>query len=273
MHEDVVAYFNQTVIPLVTANFSVMPQEMSIQITGSYALGVTDEFSDLDANIWIDDDLWAICGEQVQALLDKHLPAFAVGRDWEERQVAVRAISWLGAQKDFLRTDIELPWDRVELDQLHWIQNSLVLCDPHDFWKRLKEVTAPERFPALRWQELLLAEIDELTMGLSDLWSVIARGKLTEMQIIFGACLERLLHIGFLADRCYYPWRKHLRWSFDKLAVAPRALPYIDEAVSSLDWDRKLSASKAALHAYADYIIGNEIVPSAKLASAVHIRN
>ncbi len=71
MQKDVKAYFEETVIPLISREYPELAPEMSIQIPGSYGLGIADEFSDLDAVIYLDDPLWKAHGGQVQLMLER----------------------------------------------------------------------------------------------------------------------------------------------------------------------------------------------------------
>lgn len=68
MQKDVKNYIEQTILPLIAKEYPKVASEMIVQVRGSYALGVTDQFSDLEAIIWLDDPLWKTHGRQMQLM-------------------------------------------------------------------------------------------------------------------------------------------------------------------------------------------------------------
>jgi hypothetical protein len=101
-----------------------------------------------------------------------------------------------------------------------------------------------------------MKELHELGYNdLGEFASMVSRQKTLEAHIILGCILEDLVHIGFLINRNYYPWRKHWRWAFEKLPIlTPTVLPHIDLAISSPDWDQKLASIEAVRDIYTEYI-------------------
>jgi len=256
MQKDIVAYFENTIIPLIAKDFPQVASEMSIMVTGSFGFGLGDESSDLDANIYLDDPLWKSQGGQVQLLLEHSPDSFA--RTVGHPEICVHPLSWLldEHRKLFLEGRRDLPWEQVSIEDLFELQENLVLRDPHGVFGRLRERTAPERLPDWLWQKRLMEEWQKLVFAdLGELVSSVKRQRALQAQIIFGCVMEDLLHVGFLLNRKYYPWRKHLRWAFEKLPVlASSALPHLDAVDSLRDWDGKLASVEAVRDIYADYM-------------------
>ena len=264
MQRDVAAYFEQTVIPLVADKYPDVASEMSIQILGSYGLGIADEFSDLDSVLWLEDDLWKAQGGKVQLMLERLPEKFAPTDLYPGHyhpEICVWPLSWLRHRREFLEDKQELPWELVTFEELFELQENLVLRDPQDIFKRLKAATAPERFPGWLWRKRLIQELKKLGNDCLEIQQVIKRHRVAEAHIILGRVLEDLLHLGFIVRRRYYPWSTHLGWAFGRLPEpAPSASPHIEAAASSRDWNEKLTALESVREIYAGYITENDIL-------------
>jgi len=270
MAKDVSAYFEKTVIPLITDKHPDVAAEMTIKVMGSFGLGIADEFSDLDCIIYLDDPLWNAQGGHVQLLLETSLPAFAAdGHHWE---MNVHPISWLRDLREFLNVvpenKAELPWEELQIEDLHEVQNCLIVRDPKNIFGTLRETTAPKFFPDWLWNKLLITRLKDLDETLCEFQRTIRRQNKLEATIFLGSLLEHVLHVGFIISREYYPWRKHLRWAFEKLPTPSReALPYIDVAVSEPDMNKKLIALESVWSIYTKHVAENNMLPGINIPS------
>ena len=238
MQNDVETYFEQTVIPLIAKEYPQVASEMSIQIAGSYGLGLADEYSDLDSVIWLDDALWKRQGGQVQLML-QHCPQKFLADMGIHCEICVWPLSWLRERREFLENKENLPWEKVTFEELFEIQENLIIRDPHGVFHKLKEATAPERFPAQLWKKKLILEFKKLVFSdLSELESMVNRDKALEAQIIFGRVLEGL--DGYPSS---HNWGERIA-SIESIASIYREhiansnmLPEIDILATDLDYE------------------------------------
>lgn len=268
MGQDIRSYFEETIIPLIVREYPRVAAQMSIRIQGSYGLGIVDEFSDLDATIYLDDPLWKDQGGQLQLMLE-HIPhsfAKTVGHP----EICVHPLSWLGDLRGFLENKEDLPWEKVTFEGLFELQENLVLRDPQKVFSILKTATAPERFPPWLWKKRLILELKKLIYDdLGELESAVKRGQLLEGHIILASLLEDLIHIGFILNKKYYPWRKHLRWAFEKLPLLASLLsPAIEVILSSSDWKEKLELIWKIRDVYFEYLEKNKVLPEIDFSAA-----
>ncbi|TET44753.1 DUF4037 domain-containing protein [candidate division TA06 bacterium] len=255
MQKDIKDYFEQTITPLIAEKYPKLASEMSILIPGSYGLGIADEFSDLDAVIYLDDPLWQTHGGQLQLMLEHCPHSFAktVGHP----EICVHPSWWLlnGHYKEFLENKADLPWEKVSIEDLYELQENLVLRDPHNIFDRLRHATAPERFPDWLWKKLLILGLKKLDDDLVEYQQVVRRHRMLESHTMLARVLEDLLHLGFILNKRYYPWQIHLQWAFGKLPVlASRVLLDLEIVISSPDWDKKLVSIRAIRDIYEEYI-------------------
>jgi len=165
---------------------------------------------------------------------------------------------------------MEDSWSADAVDEFYELQESLIITDPHNVFHRLKEATAPERFPDWLWKKLLISKLNKLEGDIQDFKTEVARSKMIETQIILGSLLEDLLLIGFIINRKYYPYRKHLDWAFARLpALASKILPHIQVIVSSGDCTKKLASIEATRNTYLDYIKERSILTLGIMADLI----
>jgi hypothetical protein len=253
MSKDVRAYFEETVIPMIAEQFPDVVPEMSIKIGGSFGLGIADEHSDLDADLYLDDELWKARGGQLQLALLHDVPRFAAPTDHAEICVAATSGLLDGQCGAFLEGQGDLPWERVSIESLYFVQENLVLRDAYGLLRRLRDATSPERFPGRLWTKLALQHLGALDDDLSNLRQAAERGKATAAHISLGRVLESMLPLGFVIEKRYYPWRTHLRWAFASLpSLASEVLPHIETIESSPDWRRRIAAIEAVREIYAE---------------------
>lgn len=73
MTEKSIVYFNNIIMPFIRERYSNILSEMSFMIFGSVGLGIDDELSDLEAGIFLPDEIWKQNGFLLQIDLDKYL--------------------------------------------------------------------------------------------------------------------------------------------------------------------------------------------------------
>ena len=246
MKKDVTAYFEETVIPVIWDRHPDVASAMAIQIRGSYGLDIADEYSDLDAILWLDDPIWKEKGGKVQLTLENDFPRFGrtdILSEHGHAEVNVWPLSWLGDRRLFLNDTSDMPWEQVPFEDLFEIQRNLILRDPQNLFRRLKEATQPDNFPEALCKKRLIQKLKKLDDNITEYRQVIRRGRIMEATIINGRLVQDILHIGFLIVRQYWPWPTHLHWAFSKLpSPAPELLPYLETLSGSANHDEKLSS-------------------------------
>jgi hypothetical protein len=264
MSGDVAAYFEETVIPLLTEKHPDVAPEMSVLIRGSFGLGIADEFSDLDAIIYLEDELWKAHGGHVQLTLEREAPRFTP-YNRGHCEICVYPFSWLlhGRGKEFSETGSDPPWEKATIEELYELQQNLVLRDPHGLFRRLREATAPERFPAWLWKKRLITLLSQLDADdLVEYRQTVRRGRRLEGVTLLGLIVQCLLRLGFIINRRYYPWRTRLSWAFQKLPPpAPQVLPHIEATTSSCDARETLASIEAVRDIYREHIREKGILP------------
>ena len=288
MQRDVAAYFEQTVIPLIAAEYPQVASEMCTQVSGSYGLEVADGLSDLDAMIYLDDPLWRAQGGQVQLLVYR-LPPFAghfvahcetpgdpfAWPVFGHSEINVHPLSWLLDKQAlaFLESTPDPPWGKVSIESLYELQTNLVLRDPQGIFRQLRQATAPERYPSWLWKKLLISKLVELKGQPWDFEKAVARERMAEAQVLLGDLLKAFLQIGFIISERYYPWHKYLWFAFAELPLAPRVLPHFQALVSSPDWRERVTALKAVISSYTEYILGEGVLTAEVLENLFGAKN
>jgi hypothetical protein len=267
MTRDIETYIEETIFPLIADKHPDLAPEVSIQILGSYGLGIADEFSDLEVALWLQDPLWQARGGQLQLTLLHDAPRFADTPDHLE--LCVWPLSWLGPRKDFLETRAEPPWEQVSIEEFYELQEALVVRDPGGIFARLRSATAPQRLPDWLWKKLLITELARLVVeDLCEFRQAVKRHHTLEGHVLLGCVLQDLLRIGFILNKRYYPWRTYLRWAFEKLPlVAPAALAHLDTATSSPDWEDRLAAVDAVRDLYCEHIQRHDLLPGINMST------
>ncbi len=269
MSRDVAAYFENTVIPLIEKIFPELASEVSIQVHGSYGLGIADERSDLDAVLYLDDPLWKSRGGQLQLLLD-HMPEKFTTTTHDHPEICVWPHSWLGDRRAFLEGSGDPPWEKVPVEELFEIQENLVVRDPHAIFQRLRLATAAEKLPERLWNKRLITTLTELKDDFIEIAQVTERARLMESHIVLAGILQKLLYTGFYAGRRYYPWRTHLWWAFEKLPGDAFGLkPALSEAIAAATWKQRLEHIKSAHRTCKDRLAAQGIVTRAVMDDLV----
>ena len=261
MRQDVHAYFEETVIPLIARKNPEVMSEISIRVEGSVGEGLNDEWSDLDATLFLPDKMWKEYGGQLQLTLLHSLEPFIAhpygcreGLDdpyswttFAHSEISVHPWSELlcGQAESVLAGEKEVPWEKVNIEELCQLQRHPILRDAHGILTRLREATAPDRYPQHLWIKRLIDELVDLIGEPWELEKTVCRGRWLEAQMILGSILPKLFRVAFLINRQYYPWRRRFFEFFKELPVGPRELLGEFEIIrSGEDWHRKSAAVK-----------------------------
>jgi len=268
--QDIRSYLEKIIIPLIAGKFPEVAADMTIQVMGSYGLGLQDDISDLDVSIMLNDALWQSRGGHVQLLLNQQ-PRFAPRQGHDE--FIVQRISALKPLTCLLQDESDIPWDELASDEgiehIHGIREQLVVRDPHNIFARIRAATDPKRMPDGFWKRLLLPKLDELFWERSNLAHAVQREKVLEATIITTSFLEIALKIGFIINRQYYPPRKHMRWAFEKLSFpASGILSIVDVILSSPDWQEQCTQVDAITHRYIRHIREHDLLPEVDFDTA-----
>ncbi len=271
MCHNIQEYFDDTIVPALTEKFPDVAAQMGLIVLGSQGLRTADEFSDLEAAVYLDDPLWREHGGHLQLLLNERLRATCPCRS-EGSVISVCPHSWLldGHAHDFAGGRDTLPWEQVSIEDLFTVQQNLIVYDPKAFLLQLRQATAPDQCPQWLWQKRLILTLKKLVYDdVTELDMAVRRNRRTEACILLGEVLRDLLHVGFLMNGRYYPWRTHLRWAFDRLpASATSIIPYLDAAVTASDWQEKLRAVNQAIASYKEHIARERIIPQIDILSS-----
>lgn len=270
MFTKVTDYFDHTVMPTIREKHPEVYAQMSIMILGSVGLGIDDEFSDMEAAVYLDEPVWRAYGAQLQLTLNRCL---AGTNRWREKGsiICVHPLSWLldGQTKHFLDGKDPLPWEKVSSEVLFTMQENYIYYDPSGMLQRLRSRTAPQQYPEQLWEQKLLSAFQQLVSeDFSELKRCAVRGHVTEASIVMGPVLEGLLHTAFLMAHRYYPWRTHLRWAFERLPLASDFGPCLDEVLACGDWIEKARRIERMIGDYKDYMAARGLLPGVDIRSA-----
>jgi len=265
MTEKSINYFNNIIMPLIREKHSDILDEMSFIIGGSVGLGIDDELSDLDAAIWLPDDIWKQNG-LLQINLDKCLAETNV---WNPcgSGIQVYPLSWILDDKgEKILAGGDVPWGKIPFDALYGLfvlHNQPIWHDPQDRLGRLQRLTAPDKMPEIQWKKKLLSKIKTFVSdGVHEIRRCVDRKHFLDAYIPLGDAVKALLEIGFIVCRQYYPYRKHLSWAFGKLPSPISDLrSHFDLLSVATDWQERLNIMETIYNFYRDYIISNELLP------------
>ena len=256
------AYFNNIIMPFIQKQHPDVLNEMSFTVVGSVGLGVDDEYSDVEAIIYLPDEIWKQNG-MLQINLDKLLLQTNL---WKQSGsiICVHPMSWmLDGHGEKILAGGQVPWDKLQFESLFVIQNMPVLYDRKGRFAKLRELTAPQKMPEILWKKTLLEKLKTLVSdGVHELKRCVDRKNYLDAYIPFGETVKNLLELGFMICRQYYPYRKHISWAYKRLASPVSDMYKNINLISSLtDWNDKLGAIEAVYNSYKDYIITNGLLP------------
>lgn len=271
MLQDSIDYFKNEVIPIISKNFMDIMPDIDIIILGSVGLGIDDKLSDMEASIYLDENLWRDKGKQLQLLMND---CISKANMWKKEGsiICVHPTSWLldGNSNKFLMDTEIFPWENVSIESLFTVQKNMIVYSSKGMLNKLRELTAPSKYPKYLWKKSLIIELKELIFeDYFELTKSVQRNNITEVNIIYGKTLERIYHIAFLISQQYYPWRTHLQWAFEMLSLSSTDL---GSKISSLlfvnDWIEKLNTIDSIINDYKSYININKLIPEIEIMSA-----
>ena len=279
MTQDIREYFDTTVIPLIARKHPDVVADMSIRLQGSVGLGLNDELSDMEAMVYLPENLWKARGGQLQLTLIHCLTPFSAQShrysecpgdpySWirgghPEINVHPRSELLCGQAEKVFAEKTDVPWEKVSIEELHQLQSYPILRDSGGFLTRLRTRATAERYPAQLWTKRLILELVDLKGEPWDLEKAVRRGRPLEAEMILGTMLPALLRVAFLVNRRYYPWRKYLFPFFKDLPVGPAELLDEFEVLQSVgNWDRKLRTVSRIMGILTEKILGSRLVSS-----------
>lgn len=266
MTEKSIDYFNNIIMPFIRERYSDILHEISFMIFGSVGLGIDDELSDLEAGIFLPDEIWKHNGFYLQINLDKYL---AETNLWQQGGsiISVYPLSWiLDGQGKKMLAGGDVPWDKIQTDSLlglFVVQNQPIWHDPQGRLNKLREMTAPDKMPDILWKKALLLKLSNFVSdGIHEIRRCVNRNHYSDAYIPFGDAVKALFEIGFMVCRQYYPYRKHLTWAFSRLPSPISELSSSFDLLSvTVDWQEKLNIMETIYNFYRDYIISNNLLP------------
>lgn len=265
MTEKSANYFSNIVMPFIRERHPDILDEMSLMIVGSVGLGIDDELSDMEAIIYLPDEIWKING-MLQINLDKLLLETNL---WQQGGsiICVHPLSWvLDWQGEKILASGVVPWTKIKNDSqygLFVLHNQPILHDKQGRLAKLREMTAPNEMPEIMWKKGLLDKIETFVCdSVHEIRRCIDRKLFLDAYIPFGDAVKALLEIGFIICRKYYPYRKHLSWAFSRLPPSISKLsPNFDLLSVVTDWQERLRIMAAIFNIYKDHIISYNLLP------------
>jgi hypothetical protein len=276
MPPDVSRYFADVIFPLLEECFADLLPEAMLVVEGSVGLALHDEWSDLDATIYLNDPLWEERGSQLQLALMHDVPAFSPRSEphcsfpgqphlWAvtgHPEICVHPFSWLLDHQAlaFLGDEREAPWESISIQRLYALQHDLVLRDPQGTLAKLRAASSVERYPEWLWRRQLILRLHGLKGEPWDLEKAAARGKPVEATTILGPLVQALIEVCFLVQRRYYPWRKHLWQALEDLEIAADVGSLLAEAATAPSWNARADAVNEVVTRLADAAIASGLL-------------
>jgi len=265
MNEKSINYFNNIIMQLIREKHNDILSDASMMILGSVGLGIDDELSDVEAVIYLPDEIWKQNG-MLQINLDKCVLETNL---WKQGGsiICVHPLSWLlDGKAEKILADGVVPWEEISVNSpygLFVLHNQPVWHDPQDRIGRLREMTAPEKMPEFLRKKALLSKLNDFVSdGIQEIHRCVDRGHYLDAYIPFGDAVQALLEIGFIVCRQYYPYRKHLSWAFSRLPAPVSDLNSSFDLLSiSTDWYERLNIMETIFNFYREYIISNSLLP------------
>ena len=265
MTEKSVNYFKDIVMPFIHEHHADILEEISFKIEGSVGLGIDDEFSDVEAAIYLPDDIWKRNG-MLQINLDKLVLETNL---WQQggSGIQVYPLSWmLNGQGEKILAGSEIEWGKIQFDSLFGLfvlHNQPIWHDPPGRLEKLRKLTSPDKMPEVLWKKILLEKIKAFVSdGMHEIHRCVNRKHFIDAHIPLGDAVKALLEIGFVVCRQYYPYRKHLSWAFNRLPLSISDLKTNFDLLSiATDWHERLSIMETIYDLYREYIIANNLLP------------
>ena len=265
MKQKSIDYFNYIIMPFIRDNHFDILDEMSFIIEGSVGLGIDDELSDIEAAIYLPDNIWKQNG-MLQINLDKLIKESCA---WMKpgSGIQVYPLSWmLDGQGENILSGENVQWEKIGFDSLFGLftlHNQPVWYDKQNRIERLREKTSPDKLPEILWKKILLDKIKLfVSSGMNEVNKCIKRNHLLDAVIPYGDAVKALLEIGFIVCKQYYPYRKHLSWAFNRLPTPISDIRFMfDELLISDNWHERIYIMESIFNIYKDYIIAHTLLP------------
>jgi len=270
MSRDARAYLEQHIIPLIADNHPRVSAEMCFLLEGSHAMGLADEHSDLEAIVYLPDDLWEREGARLQLLLlhapEPFSPHLSPACDFPGHpenwvlyghpEVNVHPVSWLlDGKAGHILDGGDVPWEDISPEALFKFHHeTLVLRDPREVVPTLRDATRPEKLPEWLWRKRLILKLADLKGAPGEFELAVKRRATVEASILLGSLLADLLRLGFLICRQYHPYPKRLRLAFERPPFPAEALPLIDSIAAAPQWPKRIRAVHTLLALYTEII-------------------
>jgi hypothetical protein len=290
MRDEVRAYLEDAVIPLIARSYPELLSEASIRVEGSAGLGMNDELSDLEVTVYLPDQVWKERGGQLQLALIHSLSRFSLYSlphcefpgdpdSWHlyghpEINVHPRGELLCGAAEAFLTGTGDIPWAKIGMEELFALQHCPIIRDAGRTLEHIREATAPSCFPQQEWAKRLIHELLSLKGETWDLEKAVRRSRPLEAQMILGTMLPALLHVAFLVNRQYYPWRKYLLPYLTELPGAgAEVLAEFTALGSGEHWEAKLAAANSIVRILTRQILDSGMLTADMLEYLFDARN
>lgn len=267
MAKDINRYFDKTIMPLIRNRHADILPEASIMFLGSVGLRIDDEFSDMEAVLYLPDTIWKQNGV-LQIELEECL---AETNPWKQDGmvngsiISVHPLSWLldYQGEKILSSNGCIKWEKLSFESLFTIQENLIYHDPQDRFGRLRRLTAVEKMPDTLWKKAIYTKLkDFVEDGVRVIQISVNRRQFAAANIQFGRTVQTLYELGFLICHRYYPYLKHLRWAFGRLPEPIASLnSYFDILSATSDWSKRLSILETIYDAYKTFIVSNAVFP------------
>jgi len=118
MKEKSINYFNNIIMPLLRGKHADILHEMSFTVNGSVGLGIDDELSDMEAAIYLPDEIW----KQNGMLQINLIECLAETNLWKQGGsiISVYPLSWMldGQGEKLLEADANVDWEKISFDSL-----------------------------------------------------------------------------------------------------------------------------------------------------------
>lgn len=227
---------------MIKSQYPEVYSDMSFMVLGSTGLGIEDADSDIEAAIYLEDNLWRVTGKQLQLDLNRLLEET---NRWKKKGsiLCVHPISWVldGKAKQVQKNPSEIPWEDISIETLFTIQKNMIIVDQNKVLSKLREYTTEQNYPQNLWKKAILTTLKQFILeDAFEFQKCVKRNHIAEASITYGKVIEDIYHIAFLVSKKYYPWRTHLNWAYKQLPLVHSELTgYLDSLFETNNWQEK----------------------------------
>lgn len=263
MNRNVIDYFDSMIMPLIQDKHNNILKDANIMILGSVGLGIDDGFSDMEAVIYLPQQIWRKYGGKLQLDLNKKISETNLWKK-EGSIICVHPLSWLldGNGEKIMSNVENIPWNDISFESLFTIQENLIYYDSNDNLNKIKKITAESEMPEYIWKKEIIIRLKDTLECLNELYQFKNRNKYDEAQIPLGKIIEYFFQMGFLICHRYYPWRTHYSWAFKKLPQSfSKLCSDINLLSSTTEWKIKIEMIEKIIYEYKNNIAIKNIIP------------